>query len=229
MKKLASVPNGPPFTHAGPGNEPLRRTPSGNSPPFGVPITKICMKSKAGRRGKSDRCIRRGRRLCRFKRELIPSIEGIPELGWALATPAHGKGFATEAVRTALRWGDEHLERSQTVCIIAPDNVASIHVAEKCGYQECSIRRISTSRRFFTPESRRGQFEFAKRRPVIAVITAAVLVEALIASSSRCLRLIDDARETLARAGNRAPNRAARNRTTTTRRGAAAVPASFRA
>src|SRR4051812_30549324 len=31
-----------------------------------------------------------------FKREMQPSIEGIPELGWALVTRAHGKGYATE-------------------------------------------------------------------------------------------------------------------------------------
>ncbi len=71
-----------------------------------------------------------------FKRDFVPSIDGIPELGWVLAPRAHGKGFATEAVRAALLWGDEHLDRSRTVCIIAPDNVASIHVAEKCGYRE---------------------------------------------------------------------------------------------
>ena len=34
-----------------------------------------------------------------FKRELEPSIQGIPEIGWVLAPHAHGKGYATEAVR----------------------------------------------------------------------------------------------------------------------------------
>jgi len=71
-----------------------------------------------------------------FKRDFVPSIEGIPELGWVLAAHAHGKGFATEAVRAALMWGDEHLPHASTVCIIAPENAASIHVAEKCGYRE---------------------------------------------------------------------------------------------
>lgn len=71
-----------------------------------------------------------------FKRDFVPSIEGIPELGWVLAPHAHGKGFATEAVRAALLWADEHLEQPRTVCIITPENAASIHVAEKCGYRE---------------------------------------------------------------------------------------------
>ncbi len=71
-----------------------------------------------------------------YKRDLVPSIEGIPELGWVLAPHTHGKGFATEAARAALKWGDEHLEPARTVCIIAPENAASIRVAEKCAYHE---------------------------------------------------------------------------------------------
>jgi RimJ/RimL family protein N-acetyltransferase len=71
-----------------------------------------------------------------YKRDIQPSIEGTPELGWALASRVHGKGYATEAVRAAIVWGDEHFERVRTVCLIHPENVASIRVAEKCGYQE---------------------------------------------------------------------------------------------
>ncbi|HEV7178226.1 MAG TPA: GNAT family N-acetyltransferase, partial [Candidatus Baltobacteraceae bacterium] len=36
-----------------------------------------------------------------FKRDIQPSIAGVPELGWALPTPMHGKGYATEAARAA--------------------------------------------------------------------------------------------------------------------------------
>jgi len=71
-----------------------------------------------------------------FKREMSPSIKGIPELGWALATHAHGKGYATEAVRAAIQWGDANLKSPRTVCIIGPENLASIRVAEKCGFTE---------------------------------------------------------------------------------------------
>ena len=52
-----------------------------------------------------------------------------------LAPWAHGKGFATEAVRAILAWGAAHLG-GRTVCMIDPANLASIRVAEKCGYKE---------------------------------------------------------------------------------------------
>lgn len=71
-----------------------------------------------------------------FKREIEPSLEGVPELGWAFASQMHGKGYATEAVRAAIEWGDSHFGAIRTACIIHPENVASIRVAEKCGYHE---------------------------------------------------------------------------------------------
>lgn len=71
-----------------------------------------------------------------FKRELKPSITGIPEVGWALASHAHGKGYATEALQAVVAWGDANLNASQTVCIIDPANRQSIHVAQKLAYQE---------------------------------------------------------------------------------------------
>jgi RimJ/RimL family protein N-acetyltransferase len=71
-----------------------------------------------------------------FKREMVPSIEGIPELGWALVSSAHGKGYATEALRAVTAWGDKTFDEPKTVCIIHPTNLASIRVAEKCGYTE---------------------------------------------------------------------------------------------
>jgi len=71
-----------------------------------------------------------------FKRDIQPSLEDMPELGWALVSQAHGKGYATEAVRAAISWGDEHFGERRTACIIHPENLASIHVADKCGYRE---------------------------------------------------------------------------------------------
>ncbi len=71
-----------------------------------------------------------------FKRDIEPPLGATPELGWALAVHAHGKGFATEAVRAAIAWGDANLSSTRTVCLISPENVASIRVAEKCGYRE---------------------------------------------------------------------------------------------
>jgi len=73
-----------------------------------------------------------------FKREMEPSIAGTPEIGWALAPWAHGRGWATEAVRAALSWEDRQLPARRTVCMIAPENTPSIKLARKCGYTEFS-------------------------------------------------------------------------------------------
>ncbi len=71
-----------------------------------------------------------------FKREIVPSIAGVPELGWALVPSAHGKGYATEGARAAMEWSDSHFPARRRVCLISPDNVASIRVAEKLGFHE---------------------------------------------------------------------------------------------
>jgi RimJ/RimL family protein N-acetyltransferase len=73
-----------------------------------------------------------------FKREITPSIEGLPELGWALMPSHHGQGLATEAVRAATAWGDQNLSdltgQSRAVCLISPENSMSIRVASKAGF-----------------------------------------------------------------------------------------------
>jgi RimJ/RimL family protein N-acetyltransferase len=71
-----------------------------------------------------------------MKRDIKPSLEGLPEAGWALAAFAHRRGFATEMVLAMLAWSDRHLDAEKTVCIIDPENAASLRVAEKCGYRE---------------------------------------------------------------------------------------------
>ena len=70
-----------------------------------------------------------------FKRDVQPPL-GAPEIGWALSPWAHGRGFATEAVRAVVAWGDQHFEQKRTVCLINPSNQASVRVGEKCGYKE---------------------------------------------------------------------------------------------
>ena len=69
------------------------------------------------------------------RRDIVPSLIGVPECGWSLATHAHGKGYATEAVNAALVWGDAHFGKVRMACIIAPENVASLRVAEKTGFR----------------------------------------------------------------------------------------------
>ncbi|MEO8727646.1 MAG: GNAT family N-acetyltransferase, partial [Acidobacteriaceae bacterium] len=48
-----------------------------------------------------------------YKRD-IPSIQDLPEMGWVLARTMQGKGYATEAVRAALAWGDTRFESMRT-------------------------------------------------------------------------------------------------------------------
>lgn len=71
-----------------------------------------------------------------FKRDIEPSIEGVPEIGWVLASWAHGKGYATEAARAAIAWLESTRGPERTVCIINDENRASVRVAEKLGYSE---------------------------------------------------------------------------------------------
>jgi len=71
-----------------------------------------------------------------FHRDLQPSIAGLPELGYVFRSHAHGKGYATEAVRAAIAWLDRNVAPKRSVCVIHEQNRASIHVAEKCGYRE---------------------------------------------------------------------------------------------
>lgn len=68
------------------------------------------------------------------RRAIVPVLDG-PEIGWVLAASVAGRGYATEAVRAALAWGDGHFRDRRTVCIVAPDHARSIRVAEKAGYR----------------------------------------------------------------------------------------------
>jgi RimJ/RimL family protein N-acetyltransferase len=71
-----------------------------------------------------------------FKRDIEPPLNGVPELGWVFISRVHGQGYATEAARAALAWGESHFASKRTVCLIHPENLASIRVADKCGYRE---------------------------------------------------------------------------------------------
>jgi RimJ/RimL family protein N-acetyltransferase len=70
-----------------------------------------------------------------FKREMSPSIAGIPELGWALTSFSHGKGYATEALQKVIEWGETNLKTDRIVCIIDPGNKRSLRLAEKFGFE----------------------------------------------------------------------------------------------
>lgn len=80
-----------------------------------------------------------------FKRDLTPSIEGLPEIGWILGSHAHGQGYASEAVAAALSWGDQTLEAKEIVAIIDHANAGSIRVAEKAGFTIREEARYGTA------------------------------------------------------------------------------------
>lgn len=68
------------------------------------------------------------------KRDLGDDFDSFPEAGWVLAPDAHGQGYGIEAVRAAHDWFDR-VVTGQLVCIIAPENKRSFHIAEEMGYQ----------------------------------------------------------------------------------------------
>ena len=69
-----------------------------------------------------------------FRRDSEPSMSGVPEAGWVLATWAHGQGFGSEAVDAMLSWLDRSTDHQRVVCLIAPDNAPSIRLAGKRGF-----------------------------------------------------------------------------------------------
>ncbi|WP_426058606.1 GNAT family N-acetyltransferase [Hymenobacter sp. B1770] len=71
-----------------------------------------------------------------LKREIIPEIGDTPEIGWVLAPRVHGQGYASEAVAAVIAWGDAHFKHARTMCIIHPENEASLRLAHKFGYRE---------------------------------------------------------------------------------------------
>ena len=61
--------------------------------------------------------------------------EGWPgfELGWALARPAWGRGFATEGALAALEHAFTTLDRSRVISLVSPENPRSAGVARRIG------------------------------------------------------------------------------------------------
>src|SRR4029079_9697961 len=70
-----------------------------------------------------------------FHRLIEPPIRGLPEMGWVLAPEAHGKGYASEAVKAALQWLDAQ-GLVPSVCIIDPGNEPSLRLAARNGFRE---------------------------------------------------------------------------------------------
>jgi RimJ/RimL family protein N-acetyltransferase len=73
--------------------------------------------------------------LADFRRAIAPPLGPDPEAGWVLIPGAHGRGYASEAMRGILGWADRTLGAPRTTCIIDPSNVASLKLAAKLGYK----------------------------------------------------------------------------------------------
>jgi RimJ/RimL family protein N-acetyltransferase len=70
-----------------------------------------------------------------FKRDMDPSLEGEPELGYVFSPKVHGQGIANEACSAALEWADANLKAASYPAIISPENAASIRLAERLGFE----------------------------------------------------------------------------------------------
>lgn len=70
------------------------------------------------------------------KRDIDPPFGDNLELGWALLPEVHGKGYASEALEAVLAWERQVLSAPSVICIIDPDNAASIKLAHKYGFVE---------------------------------------------------------------------------------------------
>ena len=60
--------------------------------------------------------------------------QGCAAVGYWLAPEARGRGAATHAVRLLARWAFAELGLSRLELTCGPDNEASQHVAERCGF-----------------------------------------------------------------------------------------------
>ena len=63
------------------------------------------------------------------------------ELGWMLAQEHWGNGYATEAALAILQFGFEPLKLHRIGASVLPDNISSIRVLEKLGFQREGVRR----------------------------------------------------------------------------------------
>jgi len=69
----------------------------------------------------------------RFEAPFTPCVE----VGWRLARPFWGSGYATEAARASMRDGFERLLLGEIVAFTVPRNERSIRVMERLGMRRC--------------------------------------------------------------------------------------------
>jgi len=70
----------------------------------------------------------------------LPAVLPAVEVGWRLARPAWGRGYATEAGAAALRHAFADLVLTEVIATILPDNLRSVRVAERLGLRFTGLR-----------------------------------------------------------------------------------------
>lgn len=76
--------------------------------------------------------------LGHFHRGNGPGFDEAPEVMWTIHPDFHGKGLASEAAAATLSWFDAQFPWRRIVCMIEPDNAASLKLAERFGFREFS-------------------------------------------------------------------------------------------
>ena len=76
---------------------------------------------------------------------LLHEVPGLTELrlGYLIAEPHWGMGYATELVHGLVRWARDHSSGS-IVAGVSADNLGSVRVLEKCGFSRCDDRPEAT-------------------------------------------------------------------------------------
>ena len=73
--------------------------------------------------------------LANFHRDIDPYLGDTPEAGWVLLPQYQGRGLAREALTAVLAWADT-AKVPRTVCMVDPENRASLRLATSVGYTE---------------------------------------------------------------------------------------------
>jgi len=68
-------------------------------------------------------------------RNTEPTLPDSVEAGWVLHPKVQSKGIAFEAMQLAYAWADEHQNWDKTHCLISPENLASLKLAARLGFQ----------------------------------------------------------------------------------------------
>jgi RimJ/RimL family protein N-acetyltransferase len=86
----------------------------------------------------------------------IAGLLGYPEAGWAFVPDAWDNGYATEAMAAVLGWADQTLPDPEIRCIIDIENLASVRVGEKLGFELIETSEGTTGPLGLFSRKRRG-------------------------------------------------------------------------